>query len=88
MASTFDVWHVPWIPPPPSETSNLVNPESRAEAYIIICSIFTILMFVFVALRLYVRICILQSLWWDDGESGCFVNFMKNCPLNTIQLRA
>ena len=68
MASTPDLRHVPWLPPPPGRLSNFQYPESRASAFIIVLSIFLAVVIVFVVLRLYVRLRVLRSPWWDDGE--------------------
>ena len=68
--SNTDFWHVPWLPPPPGQTSNLIDPESRAKPFIIILSIFLFGAIALVMLRLYVRLRILQSLWWDDGQGA------------------
>ena len=73
-----DPWHVPWLPPPPGETSNLIDPESRAKPFIIIMSIFVFGAVALVILRLYVRLRILQSLWWDDGEGTLSILHWSN----------
>lgn len=41
---------------------------NRADLYIILCSIVLAVTFLFVSLRLYVKIWITHAPGWDDGE--------------------
>ncbi len=56
------------MPPPPGVESNWTDPDNRAYQYYIVGSIGTALATIFVLLRLYVRLAVTHSLWWDDCE--------------------
>lgn len=60
---------IPALAPPNGTTSNFVNPENRADAYIAVAGVFIGPAAVSVMLRLYVRIAIQKTPWWDDCRS-------------------
>lgn len=53
--------------------------SSPVTAYIVVCSIFTSLMILAVAMRIYTKACILRSLGKDDCEYllGIFKDFVS-----------
>lgn len=59
---------IPFLPPPPGQTSNFINPESRGPLVIILCSICLVLMWPVVIMRLYSKAFDLHKFWWDDGQ--------------------
>ncbi|KAI2615507.1 hypothetical protein GGR54DRAFT_292718 [Hypoxylon sp. NC1633] len=56
----------PVRPPPPGQTSNFTNPESRSYQLIIIIAVFTALIAILVSLRIYARLRITRSFGADD----------------------
>lgn len=61
--------NMPVMPPPKGVKSNFDNPQTDGSVLIIVGTIFTILPFLAVVLRLYVRKVISsQQIWWDDGR--------------------
>ena len=61
--------NVPFQPPPPGQVSNFNNPESRGPTAVAIMYTFISLMWSLFLMRLYNKVWILRSLWWDDGKS-------------------
>ncbi|EMR85763.1 hypothetical protein ACHAPC_011191 [Botrytis cinerea] len=57
---------LPALAPPNGTVSNFINPENRADAYIVVAGIFIGLAAISVILRLYVRISLQKTPWWDD----------------------
>lgn len=64
---------IPALPPPPGVQSNFDNPETREELARIVVGLTYGLMLVFLALRIYARVSITNSLGVDDCEfsTGC-----------------
>ena len=61
--------NMPAMMPPPGVQSNFDNPHTDGNVLIIVGTIFTVLPFIAVIIRLYVRkIVSQQKIWWDDGE--------------------
>ena len=58
----------PLQPPPPGQTSNFIDPESRGPAIIILCSVFIGIMWPIFILRLYSKVWVIRSFGWDDGK--------------------
>lgn len=58
----------PALNPPPGVTSNFINPETRANEFVITVSIALAVVLVFVSLRLYAKIWVTHSAGWDDGS--------------------
>ena len=56
--------------PPPGVEQNLVNPESTANTAIAVTVLFTILMFVFVCMRMYTKLFVSRAWGWDDCKSS------------------
>ncbi|KAL8891807.1 MAG: hypothetical protein Q9215_001243 [Flavoplaca cf. flavocitrina] len=52
--------------PPPGVEQNLVNPESTANTAIAVTVLFTVLMFVFVCMRMYTKNFVSRAWGWDD----------------------
>lgn len=65
--SQNELGELPALTPPPEVRPNFDHPESRAFAVLVVNGIFTALLVVFVALRLYSKISIFQSFDWEDG---------------------
>lgn len=60
--------HIPALPPPPGVQSNFENPETREGLAKIIVSLTYGLMLIFLAMRIYTRVRITNSLGIDDCE--------------------
>ncbi|KAI0474458.1 hypothetical protein F4859DRAFT_514990 [Xylaria cf. heliscus] len=54
------------LPPPPGVEPNFDDPFNRGPIYIIIASVFLALPAFFVGIRLWARVVIQRSPWWDD----------------------
>ncbi|KAI4241850.1 MAG: hypothetical protein L6R42_011172, partial [Xanthoria sp. 1 TBL-2021] len=52
--------------PPPGVEQNFVNPESTASTAIAVTVLFTVIMFVFVCMRMYTKLLISRARGWDD----------------------
>ncbi|KAI1126740.1 hypothetical protein F5Y10DRAFT_244236 [Nemania abortiva] len=70
MAGSDEDWsllsQIPALPPPPGVESNFDNPETRADLAKIVVSLTYGLMLVFLAMRIYTRIIVTNSLGVDD----------------------
>ena len=55
--------------PPPGVEQNLVNPESTANTAIAVTVLFTVIMFVFVCVRMYTKVFVSRARGWDDCKS-------------------
>lgn len=60
-------WEVPAMAPLDGQTSNFEDPYNRGPAYIVVAAVFMVLATYFVGVRLWARLCVQQSPWWDDG---------------------
>lgn len=65
----------PLQPPPPGQTSNFNNPESRGPAIITVCSVFVGIMWPILVLRLYSKVWVIRSFGWDDGKPKVSLTF-------------
>lgn len=65
---SIDLARTPLIPPPPGVTPNFVNPESRADSFVIGTAICTSFLLPIVLMRLYLRLWINRSFAVDDGQ--------------------
>lgn len=64
-----ELWSdLPAMPPPPGVTPNFVNPQNRTDVYVVVYTIFSSLVVLFVSLRFYAKIWITRSVGWDDCE--------------------
>lgn len=72
MASSDTDWslldQIPALPPPPGVQSNFDSPETREDLAKIVVGLTYGLMLVFLAMRIYTRIRITNSLGVDDCE--------------------
>lgn len=57
---------MPASTPPPGLESTLVNPTDHGVIYIVISAIGLALVTLFVSLRVYIKVWVLQSAGWDD----------------------
>ena len=57
---------IPGMEPPNGTLSNFIDPPNRADVYIIVAAIFLGLATISVVLKLYVRLFVQRSPWWDD----------------------
>ena len=76
MESTPDAVEIAQMPaatPPPGVTPNLVDPYSNGPVAIAICSILIFMMLVFVSIRLYVKLKIVQKLTPDDCKYSVYL---------------
>lgn len=67
-----DLSKVPIGPPPPGVIPNFVNPKSTAGEATAVTIVFTIVMLLFVLVRMYTKIFVSRSRGWDDCT--CAVN--------------
>ena len=58
----------PLSPPPPGQTSNFENPESRGPAIVVLCCVFMGIMWPIFILRLYSKVWVIRRFGWDDGK--------------------
>lgn len=65
---TKDFALIPASTPPPSLTSNLIDPPSQGYLLIVVFVIYLVTTTPIVATRMYTRQFINQKLWWDDCE--------------------
>ncbi|PQE28485.1 integral membrane protein [Rutstroemia sp. NJR-2017a BBW] len=59
---------LPALTPPVGVIPNFANPESRAYSVIVINGIFTSILIIFVALRMYAKVFVSKTVGWEDGE--------------------
>ncbi|KAI4100117.1 MAG: hypothetical protein LQ339_005639 [Xanthoria mediterranea] len=52
--------------PPPGVEPNFVNPESTASTAIAVTVLFTVIMFIFVCMRVYTKLFVSRAKGWDD----------------------
>ena len=71
---SIDLAHTPTIPPPPGVTPDFVNPQSRANSFVIGSAICTSFLLTIVLMRIYSRLWISRSFAVDDGQLP-FVTF-------------
>ncbi len=57
------------MPPPPGQPPNFENREFRGLVLIILCSVCLALMWPGFLLRIYTKVWVTRSFWWDDGRS-------------------
>lgn len=63
---------MPGLAPPKGVMSNFDSPPSRADSMRIVSSISMAIMIVFVALRVYSRLCVTRAFGKDDcGHPSC-----------------
>ena len=66
MPPGMDYGELPLSPPPKGVIPNLVDPVSRDYQVYIISGVFTGLMLLFLAMRLYAKLGIQKTRTWDD----------------------
>ncbi|OTA91521.1 hypothetical protein M434DRAFT_32685 [Hypoxylon sp. CO27-5] len=59
--------NIPAVKAPPGETSNLINPPSKAQTVTILDAVFVSLMLIAVLIRVFVRSKLVKNWGWDDG---------------------
>jgi hypothetical protein len=59
---------VPAGVPPPGVQPNFVDPPSLQPAVVTLAAIFMTLILLALAIRIYVRICIIKLWGWEDSE--------------------
>ena len=59
---------IPSLNPPPSVTPDFVHPVTRANLTLIPCACIVAVMILFVILRLYTKLYVIQAVGWDDCE--------------------
>lgn len=59
----------PLQPPPPGQTSNFDDPQTRGPLFIITSSVFLAIMWIILILRIYSKVRIIRKFWWDDGTT-------------------
>jgi hypothetical protein len=67
--SGMDLSKIPAISPPPGEVVDFNSPINRATMYIAVSSVVVSLAFIFVVLKLYMRLFVLRKPGWDDRKS-------------------
>ena len=58
----------PSAPPPPGVSVNFNTPDTRAPMAIAVTSSFMGIMFIFITIRIYVKVRIDKRATWDDCE--------------------
>ena len=66
----LDPWKVPALMPPPGVIPNFFNPESHATQTIVVCSVVTAAMILFLVVRMYMKLHLSHSVGWDDCKSS------------------
>ena len=61
-----DVLQLPALRPPPGVFPNFEDPSSRGPVLIIVNGVLLGLMTVFIAVRIYTKLCLIQKASWDD----------------------
>jgi len=64
----------PAAPPPPGQTPNFVNPESRSPEATAVISVLTAFAVIIVCLRVYVKATVTKIFGWDDSQ---YIPFQK-----------
>ena len=62
-----DMSEQPFLPPPRGIVPNYTNPHSIGQSLTITCSIFLVIMIVFVMIRIYTKSRIMRKFTWDDS---------------------
>jgi hypothetical protein len=68
VAQGYPLSKIPAGQPPPGEVSNLENPTTRGHMITTCNIICLVIVCTVVAMRMWTRIRIVKSLWWDDCE--------------------
>ena len=63
---TMDLSMIPSIAPPQGVIPNFNSPTNRADLFIAVSCIVVPLSFIFVVLKLYMRIFVMRKPGWDD----------------------
>lgn len=66
--SNADLTKIPALNPPPGVTPDFANPATRANLTLISCAGIVAVMILFVMLRMYTKIYVIQTTGWDDCE--------------------
>ena len=86
MDSSSFIENIPFGAPPPGQSSNFENPETRGPAVAVVCSVFIALLWPILLLRLYSKVWVTHSFGWDDGKHSlrvpfwCFAYIRKQRP--------
>ena len=64
----MDYSGIPIVDPPAGVSSNFIDPASNASVYLATSAVFLGLMLVFVAMRMWVKLVVLQAPSLDDGK--------------------
>ena len=70
IAVMSSIQDIPFIPPPPGQTSDFEHPRSRAPAVIVVSSVCLVLMWSVFLTRIYAKVWITRAFGWDDGISA------------------
>ncbi|KAL8663885.1 MAG: hypothetical protein Q9168_008015 [Polycauliona sp. 1 TL-2023] len=80
----IDLSHVASQQPPPGVEQNFVNPESTANTAIAVTVLFTVIMFVFVCMRMYTKLFISRAKGWDDLFVRGYAVHVWNLPISKL----
>jgi hypothetical protein len=64
--SNVDLTKIPALDPPPGVTPDFVDPATRANLTLVSCAGIVAVMILFVMLRMYTKIYVIQTTGWDD----------------------
>lgn len=64
--SDVDLTKIPALNPPPGVAPDFVDPATRANLTLISCAAIVAVMILFVMLRMYTKIYVIQTTGWDD----------------------
>ncbi|KAL9041315.1 MAG: hypothetical protein Q9180_001356 [Flavoplaca navasiana] len=70
--------------PPPGVEQNFVNPESTANTAIAVTVLFTVIMFVFVCMRMYTKLFVSRAWGWDDFFVRGYAVHVWNLPISKL----
>ncbi|KAL8710814.1 MAG: hypothetical protein Q9220_004617 [cf. Caloplaca sp. 1 TL-2023] len=79
-----DLSKVPVGQGPPGTIPNFVNPESTAGRAIAVTVLFTVLMFIFVCMRMYTKLVVSRSKGWDDFFMRGYSVHTWNFPISKV----
>ena len=65
-----DLTTIPALSPPPGTTPDFVHPGTRANLTLIPCAGIVAVMILFVILRIYTKLYIIEVIGWDDCKAS------------------
>lgn len=75
----MDYSNIPIFDPPAGATSNFIDPESHASAFLATSALFLALMLILVVMRMWAKLVVLGAPSWDDGKLLVFCGDVLTC---------